>query len=246
MNEAKQVTVIDAPQVPAVSESAAILQVIERAARDNTVDIDKMERLMAMHERMLARQAVEAFNDALAVMQDELPLVGQRGEIVHNGKLISNYAKWEDIVDAIRPVLSKHGFALTFRIEQTNDRLNTTATLRHRAGHSESTTLSLPIDMSGAKNGVQGIGSTVSYGKRYAACALLNIATTGEDDDAGGTQNGTINPEQKDQLVALLQETNADVPKFLKFMNVASLDEIKAMEFSRAKSALQAKKAKAS
>ena len=30
---------------------------------------------------------------------------------------------------------------------------------------------------------MQAIGSSVSYGKRYALCMLLNIATGGEDDD---------------------------------------------------------------
>ncbi|HDP4022085.1 TPA: single-stranded DNA-binding protein, partial [Pseudomonas aeruginosa] len=38
-------------------ESATILQVIQRAAADPQCDIEKMERLMQMHERFQARQA---------------------------------------------------------------------------------------------------------------------------------------------------------------------------------------------
>jgi hypothetical protein len=40
-------------QVPVTS----LLEVISRAASDPTVDIEKMERLMAMHERITARDA---------------------------------------------------------------------------------------------------------------------------------------------------------------------------------------------
>jgi hypothetical protein len=42
--------IIDAPAIVPVSESAAIFQIIERAARDPNVDVDKMERLYAMQE----------------------------------------------------------------------------------------------------------------------------------------------------------------------------------------------------
>jgi hypothetical protein len=45
----------------------------------------------------------------------------------------------------------------------------------------------MPIDTSGSKTSVQGIGSTVSYGKRYTLCALLNIST---GDDTDGHQLG--------------------------------------------------------
>jgi hypothetical protein len=41
----------------------------------------------------------------------------------------------------------------------------------------------LPHDSTGSKNAVQAVGSSTSYGKRYTACALLNITSRGEDDD---------------------------------------------------------------
>ncbi|MFU3318651.1 single-stranded DNA-binding protein, partial [Pseudomonas aeruginosa] len=54
-------------------ESATILQVIQRAAADPACDIEKMERLMAMHERMQSRSAEAEFNASMAAMQSELP-----------------------------------------------------------------------------------------------------------------------------------------------------------------------------
>lgn len=243
MNKAIQ-TVEPAPLPVEAQAPTSILAVIARAAADPSIDVEKMQRLMEMHERVLARQAAAAFNASLADMQPELPIVTQRGEISHNGKLISKFARWEDIVEQIRPVLAKHGFSLTFTVGQAQDRMSVTGVLRHREGHNEQTTLSLPIDMSGAKNAVQGIGSTVSYGKRYVACALLNIASTGEDQD-GVDQNGTITAEQKETLIALMRETGADTAKFLKFIGAESVDAIKARDFDRAKHALETKRAKA-
>lgn len=247
MTKKNTVTVIeahDAPPPALISESATILSVIERAAKDPSVDIDKMERLMAMHERMLARQAKASFDAALADLQPKLPVIGERGAIKHNEKLISNYALWEDVVKAITPILSAHGFALSFRVGRDGDRQIITGILSHRDGHREETSMSLPIDNSGSKNGVQGIGSTVSYGKRYTTQALLNLVSSGDDDDGQGGKGGLITAEQKAELVALMQETGANTEGFLKYMRVASLDEIKADNFGRAKTALEAKRKK--
>lgn len=170
--------------LPAPTESAAILSVIERAARDPSVDVDKMERLMAMAERAQDRTAKAAYLNALAEMQPELPEINERGGIKNAaGKVQSTYAKWEDINTAIRPILHRHGFALSFRIGQENGQIAVTGVLGHRDGHTEETVILLPADNSGSKNSVQAVGSSTSYGKRYTAMALLNITTRGEDDD---------------------------------------------------------------
>jgi hypothetical protein len=118
-------------------------------------------------------------------MQPKLPVVGERGGIKNNnGQVQSTYALWEDINDAIRPLLAEHGFALSFKVGQAQDgKITITGILSHREGHQEETTLTLVHDSSGSKNSVQAVGSSVSYGKRYTAMALLNITTRGEDDD---------------------------------------------------------------
>src|SRR3546814_10944018 len=85
------------------------------------------------------------------------------------------YALWEDIIEAIRDLLSEHGFALSFRTGRENDQITVTGILSHRDGHSEETTIFLPLDTTGAKNAVQGVGSSPRYGKRYAAPHLLHL-----------------------------------------------------------------------
>ncbi|MER0576985.1 ERF family protein [Pseudomonas aeruginosa] len=164
----------------AIQESATVLQVIQKAASDPSCDIEKLERLMAMHERMQARQAEQQYTEALAAMQQELPAIAERGDA--NGRY--SYALWEDINERLKPILAKHGFALTFRTPRNEKGVEVEGVLSHRGGHSERTSMLLPADTSGNKNAVQAVASSVSYGKRYTAGALLNYTTHGEDDDA--------------------------------------------------------------
>lgn len=165
----------------------AIVSVIERAASDPNVDISKMERLLDLQERILAKNAESAFNSDFAAMQGELPAISEKGEISVNGNVRSKYARFEDINEAVRPVLQKYGFSVQFKVAITEGTIKITGILRHRDGHSETTSLPLPADISGSKNAVQSIGSSVSYGKRYVLSALLNITTSGEDDDGRAT-----------------------------------------------------------
>ena len=179
-------------QAVAATEAASFIQMIERAARDPSVDIDKMERLMQMHERMVARQARATFDAAFAVMQPELPSMPERGKIKNkSGGVQSTYALWEDVNDILKPILSKHGFALGFKIANRDKFSVVTGILSHCAGHREESTFELPLDISGSKNDVQGLGSSTSYGKRYVAGALLNLTSRGEDNDGAGTKTMT-------------------------------------------------------
>src|SRR5262249_5957856 len=161
-----------------LTESSAIIGMIERAARDPNVDIDKMERLLLMQERVIARQAKTSFDASFAEMQEHLPIIDKRGLIEIKEKDSSGkrtgavqhstkYALWEDINEAIKPILSRFGFGLQFRTGLADDgRIKVTGILSHREGHREETTMVLQHDSSGSKNAVQAVGSSTSYGKR--------------------------------------------------------------------------------
>ena len=220
---------------PQAAEGTTLLSVISRAASDPNVDIEKMERLMAMHERMLAQQAVVAFNESLSDMQSELPSVGERGGIKdRNGNVQSTYALWEDINQAIKPVLQKHGFALSFRTDCAEG-ISVTAVLSHKGGHREETTIKLPADATGSKNAVQSVGSSTSYGKRYTAGALLNLRTGDIDDDGASGGKPTLSEEQVANLDTLLTEIGGDAKaRYLRYAKVQSLDQILAANYSDA------------
>ena len=234
MSQAREITIDQPRDIAPVNETTAIIQVIERAAMNPNVDIDKMERLLEMQERIMARNAKNAFASAFATMQPELPVIKERGGITdRSGKVQSRYALWEDMNEAIRPALAKHGFSLSFRTGYEGDKIVVTGVLLHREGHSEETTMHLPLDMSGSKNAVQGVGSSTSYGKRYTAQALLNLTSgVSEDDDGKATsQSELISPEQVEELREKLRSVSGHEDRFLKFIGLNSLEDIYADAF---------------
>lgn len=185
-----------------VEYGASVLEVISRAARDPSVDIDKMERLIAMQERIEAKQAKASFTAAKLALRPALPEITMRGHIVIRDKIDPNkiiqdtpFARFEDIHSAIVPVLTEHGFDLSFKNGLSPDgKVRVTTVLDHKDGHSEETYFDLPHDSSGSKNAVQAVGSSTSYAKRYGVLSLLNIKVVGEDDDAteGGKDPPTV------------------------------------------------------
>lgn len=189
------------------ADSTAIIQVIERAALNPDVDIDKLERLLQMQERVMDRQAMMAYSAAMAAMQTELPSIEERGQ-TNNGF----YATLEDIVDTVRPIMQKHGFAVSFRIQTQERGIQITGVLMHKNGHREETSMLLPADISGNKNAVQAFGSSTSYGKRYVLCALLNITTRGQDDNGNASTKAgikTVTAFQAGQIQRLISQCPA-------------------------------------
>lgn len=240
MSEQSVVTQDEALPAQPVEQATSILAVIDRAARDPSVDIDKMERLMQMHERIQVQHARQVYQSALARMQPELPVVKHRGDAAKR----YTYALWEDIHRAMAPVLHKYGFALFFNVE-TGDKVRVTGILTHEAGHREQTEITLPADSSGNKNAVQAVASSVAYGKRYTAGALLNFATTGEDDDAQSAEDPMIDADQVSNLRKRLDACGADVAAFCEWAGVDALTQIRCGQWPRVLKAVEAKEAKA-
>jgi len=223
-------------ELAAATENTAMVSMFERMASDPNVDVDKLERLMQMRERAVERQAKADFDAAMADMQPELPTIGERG----NAAGRYTYALWEDINAAIKPVLMRHGFALTFRTDFTGG-ISITGVLSHRAGHREETSITLPADPSGNKNAVQAVASSVSYGKRYTAGALLNLTSHGEDDDAYRAAVETVSDAQEIQINDMLEATGSDKAKFLKWLKVEKVSDIPAKSFDSVMTTLKAK-----
>jgi hypothetical protein len=179
------VTKAEPAETQPVEYGASLMEVIARAASDPATDIDKMDRLLAMHERMEKRQAEVAFADAFAAMQPELPVITMNGQIVHKGQVISEFSDWPNINKAITPILHRFGFGLSFKQSKSSapNMVAVTAILRHRRGHVDEGTVEGPSDTSGAKNAAQSVGSSLSYYKRYGGVLILNLTIEGEDDD---------------------------------------------------------------
>ena len=159
---------------------------VERILTDPSADVSKLSALLDVNERVMNRAAKTAFDEAFSRMWPELPEITERGAIKkRDGSVQSRYARYEDIQAAIRPVLAKHGFALRHRTEWPDDRPGVIRIVGILSGHghSEESSFEAPADKSDFRSDVQSQGSTISYGKRYTTCDLLNIITRGVDND---------------------------------------------------------------
>lgn len=197
----QELTIESASRLPAEQQAASVLQIIRDAAANPAVDVAKMTELVALQERVMDRQARASFIAAETAMQGDLPAIGKRGEILNKtGAVQSRFSRWDDIHRTIKPILQRHGFSLSFRIGHDEQQTTVTAILSHVDGHQkDSGPMRLPRDDSGAKNAVQGVGSTVSYGKRYTTIALLNISTA-EDDDGQDGKGREVSPEMREAI----------------------------------------------
>ena len=222
-----------------IAPEANLLAVVARAASDPTIDIDKMKALLDMQERLARRAAEVEFKAALSRIQPMMPRVNKSGRIEHNGRVISRFARYEDVDCAVRNLVADEGFAIDFDTERVDKDLKVILRVSHRAGHEERRQIVLPLDNSGAKNGVQGVGSTVSYGKRYLLCAFFNIVTVEEDNDGMGD---TLSLDKQTVITDLLKETGANRAKFLEFMGASGVDAIPVSQYQRAVQALERKR----
>src|SRR5690606_32576023 len=116
----------------------------------------------------------------------------------------------------------------------------------HRDGHSRAYHIDMPADGKGAKGGdvmtkTHATGAAASYGMRYLLKMIFNVAV-GEEDRDGNEPQETITTEQAAEIKADLKSTNSDTKAFLKAMGgYASVDELPASVYNRAKTALAKK-----
>ncbi len=239
----KAASVAKTGPAPAVAAPAAVTDDDVFFARIAQLPADtpaaSLERLYDLHAKTKADRARRAFDLAMIGLQPSLPVIAEKGK---SGK--GSYALFEDVIEAVRPVLAEHGFALTHRVEGANKTVRVTAILAHRDGHREETALSLPFDASDGKSDIHAEASAVSYGRRITSVSILGIVSRGEDDDAkraGASQEiEMISPEQKIEILTLLADTGGDLPALLGMLKLASLEEATAAKVPLIKAEIRA------
>lgn len=235
-------------QIPAeTQEAVSILQVIERAARSPDVDVEKMSRLLDMHERIVGRQAETAFNEALNQAQARVSRVGADAT---NPQTHSRYASYPALDRALRPIWTELGFSLSFDTADAPqpEYVRVVCHVSHRAGHTRTYHADMPADGKGAKGGdvmtkTHATGSAVSYGMRYLLKMIFNVAVGEDDDDGNAAGIEYITEQQAADLLALATEAKADLPLFLKFIGATEFKTIPAAKYKKAIAALEAKRA---
>lgn len=185
--------IVEREETAVSPEPVSLLAVIERASRDPNVDIDKMERLMAMHERMMAKKEESEFNDALVHCQNECGTISADAT---NPQTRSKYLTYTKLDKALRPIYTKYGISISYGTEDS-PKADCIRVIAHvsRKGYTRKYQADMPADGKGAKGGdvmtkTHAAGAAMSYGARYLLKGIFNISI-GEDDDDG---NGRGNP----------------------------------------------------
>lgn len=186
----------DMALVPAPQQNQ-MLEMMERLATNKDVDVVKLQALIDMQKDIVSINAKAAFNAAFAKLQQALPTVLEKGK-TNNG----HYARLEDIIETVRPILGEHGFSLSHRTEWPDKtQVKVIGILTHEQGFSRESEFLGSADTSGNKNAIQALGSAVSYGRRYTTKDLLNIVTKHEDDDGRKADTKTVEPEGYEKWV---------------------------------------------
>ena len=194
--------------------------------------LDK-ESLQVMKE-LLAMDAERKFNAAFVAMQGELPTIVASSVIPNRGK----YERFEDVMRQIQPVLTRHGFTVSFDQVADDKRIKSLCTLRHIAGHAVTT--SFAVRLGGrADSETQADCKASTTAKRNALCHAINIVIRqdclSEENDASLESSEFVTPQQADELERRCKEvapSPADVARFLKFAGASKFSEIPAAKYA--------------
>ena len=118
---------------------------------------------------------------ALAKAQGEMENASKNSQNPH---FKSKYADLAEILNTVRPVLSKHGLAVTQFPAFEAGTAHVETILTHASGEWMSGTCSAPVQ----KSDPQGVGSALTYLRRYSLAAVCGLAQ--EDDDANAASKG--------------------------------------------------------
>jgi ERF superfamily len=227
-------SVEQALRAPPLDSPSSVLALIERVALEPGADVEKLERLTAVYERLQAKEAEFAYNAAKGRILKKLATIKifknrfvvpeiDKGRPQNGGHPAFKYAPLEEIDKHLRPLLAEENMDLSYSGErQEGGGILIRGRLKHLpSGHYEDSFMPAPADTTGGKSHVQAVGSTNSFLRRYIACNIFNIVVLGDDDDGIG---GTIDEAQTKTILDLVKEAKVG-PKFLKYMKAQSVEE---------------------
>lgn len=109
----------------------------------------------------------------------------------------SKYASLTSVMNAVRGPLQKNGLSVVQTLSEGEKGMTLETTLLHSSGEWISGTT--PVLLS--KDDMQGLGSAITYAKRYAVSAMLGVVSD-EDDDGNATSGKTSSlPHVQDSKV---------------------------------------------
>jgi hypothetical protein len=125
---------------------------------------------------------------ALAAAQAKFPEISKDKVNPH---FKSKYVSLDAILSATRPALTENGLAVSSRFGEHSIE----AVLMHSSGEQIT---SGPVPLILGKNDMQGLGSAITYARRYAIGALLGISPDEDDDGNAAAASVKENPFRKE------------------------------------------------
>ncbi len=184
-------------------------------ATPETVEVVK--GMMDLYERNEKRIAEMAFAEALTALQGETANVQATKAVDQkpDGTVRYRFAPYEEIMRTVKPILTRHGFSITFDTESNGDRLTSICTLMHKSGHARQNRFAVRYGKPPGSSDAQGDMSTKSYAKRGALCDALNIVVDHDDDARMIGQ--PIGEALALDLQSRVRKVGADEDAFLKY-----------------------------
>jgi hypothetical protein len=133
----------------------------------------------------------------------------------------SMYADLAGVVEHIRPVLAKHGLVVSQHIEDQGEHPVITTILGHSSGQFLISTMRLLM----SKADMQGVGSAVTYARRYAYCAVLGIVADRDDDGNAAVESMPVRRSTGTQPNSAAAKKQSDKAKAQRYRDGANRDQ---------------------
>jgi hypothetical protein len=232
--------------VEAEAQPSALLHL----ALTQKMDVGVIERLVALEERIQARNAAHEFAQAMAEFQCECPSIRKTSSATvttkSGGQYRYAYAELDEIARTVNPILGRLGLSYSWDSAVTGGNVRVVCTLRHINGHSTTASFEAPAgSLSQAMSKQQEVASALTYGRRQSLVSVLGLTTCDPDADGAEVEDGpveTITPEQVDTLLALLDKRPSGAEaRLLAYLGIDRLDAVPATRFDWLVRDLQAK-----
>ncbi len=182
-----------AQPIATVPQTGGWLSVIDKLI-DRGCPVADLQKIFEMQQAYLKEQARLAFKRAFAAFRAECPRLEKDKTVsfpTSKGTTQYKHILIATAVDTLTPILSRHGLSHRWTTRQKeNGIIEVTCYLEHDEGHAEEATLSGAADMSGSKNPIQGVASTVTYLQRYTFLTVTGSAAADGDNDGMGSPEG--------------------------------------------------------
>jgi hypothetical protein len=142
-------------------------------------------------------EEIHELSAALSKAQGEIDDAGKGSE---NPYFKSKYADLAAVRSVIRGPLAKHGLSIVQNPATVQGGVEVQTFLLHSSGQYMSSKLFMPT----SKNDAHGIGSAITYARRYSLMSILCLATEDDDGNAavgGNTRQQPINAGQLNDII---------------------------------------------